>query len=351
LLPSKGLGVDLSAAFIFDYPTIGDIRYAFGRQDTEPSKDETAELLSSNENEDSLSPTSEEDVTAISAPESRSSFSSSSSDSGLVEVEKEPSTPALEGAKNDTSPLRSVRITLFQGRRTPSKTPLYMMADGTDSFSSYIHPRPFKSKQAVYGADSPYFRCPSRMSSKVSIEGVGKLVLDALIKAHGAGPFLIGGYSAGCLVSFEVSRQLAAAGRKVYGLLLIDMCCPRLRRINQRTLLAEDEFSYDVFEAAVNRDGLWRSLSSSRDHFHAFFVAMNEYTPAPMTAAEPPAKMAVIWAERGLVNRVADDPALMQKLEGQAVPTKPYLGFMEDPKLGTFCVPHSRQGRGGKSRP
>ena len=326
----KDLGVDLPAAFIFEYPTIRDLRLAFGGQNAETPEGDISPTPSS-EDEDSLSPTPDEDFAPISVPESVSSSASS-----IVHVEKELATPAPE-VDNDPSPLPSVRITLLQGRPNASKTPLYMMADGTGTVASFIHLRPFKSKQAVYGIDSPYFRCPSRMTSKVGIEGVAKLIVDALIKAQGAGPFLIGGYSAGCLVAFEVSRQLAAAGRTVDGLLLIDMCCPRSRRTDQRTLLAEDEFSYAVFEAAVSKDGLWSSLGASRDHFRAFFVAMNEYTPGPMTAAERPAKTAVIWAERGLVNRVSDDPTLMQKLAGQGVPTKPYPGFMEDPKLGTFA--------------
>lgn len=317
----KELGVDLPAGFVFEYPTIGDLRRAFGGQDTEVPEDDISATPSS-EDQDALSLTPDESVSTV----------ASSSD----DVEKELLDPALK-ADIDQSPPPSVRITLLQGRPNAGKTPLYMIADGTGTVATYLHLRPFKSKQAVYGIDSPYFRCPSRMTSKVGIEGVAKLIVDALIKAHDAGPFLIGGYSAGCLVAFEVSRQLAAAGRKVDGLLLVDMCCPRSRRTDQLTLLAEDEFSYAVFEAAVNKDGLWSTIGSSRDHFRAFFVAMNEYTPAPMTAAERPAKTAVIWAERGLVNRVSDDPALMQKLEGQGVPTKPYPGFMEDPALGTFA--------------
>jgi iterative type I PKS product template protein len=329
----KELGVDLPAAFVFEYPTIGDLRRAFGGKDAEVPEEDISATPSSDE-DDAISPTPEEDFAPISAPESVSSFSSSAP--SIAHIEKEPVTPAPE-AETDTSPPPSVRITLLQGRPNANKTPLYMMADGTGTVACYLHLRPFKSKQAVYGIDSPFSRCPSRMSSKVGIEGMARLVVEALIKAQGAGPFLIGGYSAGCPVAFEVSRQLAAAGRKVDGLLLVDMCCPRQRRVDQRTLLAEDESSYAVFDAAINRDSLLGALRTSRDHFRALFVAMNEYTPSPMTAAERPAKTAVIWAERGLVNRVSDDPALMQKLEEQGVPTRPYPGFMEDPKLGTFA--------------
>ena len=315
----KELGVDLPAGFIFEYPTIGDLRHEFGGQDAEtPAYDISA--TPSSDDQDTMSINTDDSVSTV----------ASSPDY----VEKELLASALE-AEIDLSPLPSVRITLLQGHPNAGKTPLYMIADGTGTVASYLHLRPFKSKQAVYGIDSPYFRCPSRMT--VGIEGVAKLIVEALIKAQDAGPFLIGGYSAGCLVAFEVSRQLAARGRKVDGLLLVDMCCPRSRQTDQLTLLAEDEFSYAVFEAAVNKDGLWTSISSSRDHFRAFFVAMNQYCPAPMTTAERPAKTAVIWSEQGLVNRVSDDLALMQKLAEQRVPTKPYPGFMEDPKLGTFA--------------
>lgn len=326
---TKDLGVELPAGFIFDYPTIGDIRLAFGGQIAK-SPDDGIKVIDSSEDETSCSPTPDSDFLPISVPESASNAPPS-----LVNVERELESSSSEA--NDTSPPPNVRITLLQGRPNTSKTPLYLIADGTGTVACFIHLRPFKSKQTVYGVDSPYFRCPSRMTSKVGIEGVARLIVDALIKAHGTGPFLIGGYSAGCLVAFEVSRQLAAAGRTVDGLLLIDMCCPRSRMTDQRTLLAEDEFSYDVFQEAVSRDGLWSTLGSSREHFRAFFVAMNQYAPEPMTPTERPAKTAVIWAERGLVNRVSDDHMLMKKLEKQGVAIKSYPGFMEDRNLGTFA--------------
>jgi iterative type I PKS product template protein len=329
----KEVGVDLPAGFVFEYPTIGDLRREFGGQGGEDNTE-------SPKVEVSAPPSSSKDQDVFSFVQDDSDSSSASSlvhvGSALSTPPQELFTPSLE-VEMDLSPQPKVRLTLLQGSPKSGKTPLYLMADGTGSVGSYLHLRPFKSKQAVYGIDSPYYRCPSRMTSEVGIKGAAKLVVDALIKAQPTGPFLIGGYSAGCLVAFEISRQLAALGRKVDGLLLIDLCCPRAQQKDQATLLAEDEFSYAVFEAAVNKGGLWKSIRSNRDHFRAFFVAMNEYTPTPMSAAERPAKTAVIWAEKGLVNRVSDDPVLMQKLAEQGVPTTPYPGFMEDPKLGTFA--------------
>ena len=320
----REMGVELPAAFVFEYPTIGDLRRAFsGGGQEDPDTKDTSATPSSGDEDALLSPTPDDDFVPVSPASS-------------LEQEKS-STLAPELVESNTSPPPNVRITLLQGSPKAGNTPLYMMTDGTGTVASFIHLRSFKSKQVVYGIDSPYLRCPSRMNSKVGIEGVAKLVVDALVKAHSKGPFMIGGYSVGCFVAFEISRQLARAGRTVKGLLLIDMPCPRSREMDQGKLLAEAEVSEAVLEGIVNRDGQWSSFRSSRDHMRQFFVIMNEYMPARMTAAERPAKTAVIWAERGLVNRVLDDPARMQKLEGHGIHTRPYPGFMEDPKLGTFA--------------
>lgn len=322
-------GVDLPASFVFDYHTIGDLRRAFGgsRQDDSEANDASS-TPSSGDEDGPLSMTPAAPFTP---------FTPTSPASSVYSGDKEvPSTfePVID---NDASPAPSVRITLLQGRPGAGSTPLYMMTDGTGTVASFIHLRPFKSNQVVYGIDSPFLRCPSRMTSEVGIEGVAKLVIDALLKAQATGPLMIGGYSVGCYVAFEMSRQLVRAGRIVKGLLLIDMPCPRSRTIDQGKLVAEAESSEAVLEGIVNRDGQWSALGSRREHMRQFFVAMNEYSPVPMTAAERPAKTAVIWAERGLVNRVSDDAAQIQRLEAQGVPIKAYPGFMEDPKLGTFA--------------
>ncbi|RHZ45040.1 uncharacterized protein CDV56_100457 [Aspergillus thermomutatus] len=310
----REMGVDLPAAFVFEYLTIGDLRRAFGGGGQEDADtNDTSATPSSGDEDALLSPT----------PDDR--FAPVSPASSLVHVEnEEPWTLAPELVDSNKSPPPSVRITLLQGRPKAGNTPLYMMTDGTGTVASFIHLRPFKSKQVVYGIDSPYLRCPSRMNSKVGIEGVAKLVVDALVKAHSTGPFMIGGYSVGCFVAFEMSLQLARAGRTVKGLLLIDMPCPRSRGMDQGKPLAEAEVNEAVLEGIVNRHGQW-------------ILRRHERVQAGSSAPKRPAKTAVIWAERGLVNRVSDDPARMQKLEGQGVPTRLYPGFMEDPKLSTFA--------------
>ncbi|KAJ4315567.1 Non-reducing polyketide synthase Dhc5 [Neodidymelliopsis sp. IMI 364377] len=326
---------DLPAAFVFEYPTIGDLRKAFETQQTE-----------THETRVSLGPSSpgESDLSSI---DSRSALVSDlASPVSLIEkettlVKSEAKTEKLENrpvdVKYERSPPPKVRVTLLQGRPSTKKTPLYMMADGTGTIATYIHLPTFKSKMPVYGIDSPFLRCPGRLTREVGIEGVAKLIVDALRKAQPEGSLMIGGFSAGSIVAYEVCRQLGALGRKVDGLLLIDMCCPRSSLLDEAKMNSEDDASFATFETAVTKDGLWSSSDTTQQHFRAYHVAIHAYHPPYMTAQERPAHTAVIWAERGMVNRVKGNEKLMQMLVDQEIPTISYPGYMEDPKLGAFA--------------
>lgn len=330
-------GVELPASFVSDYLTIGDLRREFGEAPTsqEASGATLSSILSSAEASTPESPEPE----PVSKPESVSSLASSVVNIATPEDEEDTKQLEVEPIDNDTSPAPAVRITLLKGRPGPGKTPFYMMADGTGSIATYIHLPAFKSKMPIYGVDSPFLRCPSRLTTQVGIEGVARLVVDALMKAHPKGPFLIGGFSAGSIVAYEVARQLPAAGGKVDGLLIIDLCCPRpmTALLDESAVNRETDTGITIFGAAAATDGLWTSTGTTQQHLRAYLMAMRLYHPPAMTVEERPARAAVIWAEKGLVNRVADDPKSMQLLVDQGIPTKAYPGYMEDPKLGPFA--------------
>ncbi|KAK7931568.1 hypothetical protein PG985_002280 [Apiospora marii] len=345
-------GMDLPAAFVFEYPTIGDLRREFGQQPRAGESQGTAPV-SLSEAGDSTPPV------LVSAPDSTPSSSSSPSSlasSGVrVDIIDTPSPTGQEEEEEvpkpieSSSPAPTVKITLLQGRPGPGRTPLYMMADGTGTVATYIHLPSFRSRVPVYGIDSPFLHCPDRMTDgRVGLEGVAGLVVDALTKAQPARPMWIGGFSAGSLVAYEVARQLAAAGRSVQGLLRIDRCSPRAPQEQGQAggngngnLSADGDFSFGVFEAAIARDGHWGTTATTRQHFRAYHVAMHQYhppTPPPGTESWPAHKTAIIWAEKGLVHRVADDAEVMQMLRGQGIATTAYPGYMQDPALGTFAT-------------
>lgn len=337
-------GVDLPTSFVFEYPTIGDLRRDFGGS---PATSGDLEASGAGIRSQSLSSVSS--VTKIINADASFDTADSSSSSGFEVLTKRPSIAAGSRREDhkrqelqpvdDGSPLPSTRITLLQGRSGPNKTPFYMMADGTGSIATYIHLPIFKGGRPIYGVDSPFLRCASRLTPEIGIEGVAELVVEALVKHHPSGNFIIGGFSAGSTVAYEVARQLPGIGRKVDGLLVIDLCCPRPDSglLDENTVNRETDVGISIFGTAAAVDGLWTSTGSTRDHLRAYLFAMRNYHPPPMTSRERPGAAAVIWAEKGMVNRVKDNPEAMKMLMENDIPVKAYPGFMEDPKNGPFA--------------
>ncbi|KAL8910261.1 MAG: hypothetical protein Q9171_004425 [Xanthocarpia ochracea] len=311
---SNESGLDILPSFVVEHPTIGDLRNAFARSTTSTPHSEPISEFSLVEK----TPESTEDRVLA------------------LETEIMVAQPPVK----DTSPAPSARITLLQGRRSSGKPPFYLIADGTGSIATYVYLPPFKSKMPVYGIDSPYLRCPNRLTAEVGIPGAAKFIVEAMIRAQPEGHFSLGGFSGGAMLSYEVCRQLAAAGRIVDRLLLIDMCCPR-------PVGAEDkaEVGWKIYESIASQGGLWNASDLTQQHLRAIFASVAGYHPSSMTAEERPRRTAIIWGKKGLIDRCSRDVKLMQLLEDQDIPTEPFAKFMEGAKMGAIAwgLPHKTE--------
>ncbi|KAG8156824.1 hypothetical protein KVR01_013237 [Diaporthe batatas] len=332
-------GVDIPVQFAFQYPTVGDLRREFG--DAPAASQDTKPLSRRN------SSSSEESASKrVSTGPATPAESLSSEESGVL-VDKATATPGpadrpdKPSPPDDNLPQPDTRITLLHGSPRSGKTPFYMMADGTGTIATYIHLPPFKDGRPVYGVDSPFLRCPARLTAEVGLEGVARLVVDALAKHNPKGSFNIGGFSAGSVVAYEVARQLSRLGRRVEGLLVVDLCCPRPGGglLDEATITRENDVGVAVFGAAVSTDRRWGPVAGMQEHLRAYLLAVRGYHPPPLSAGgeAPAASAAVIWAEKGMVSRVRGDEAAMRMLADVGMPTEPYPGFMEDPKNGPFA--------------
>ncbi len=74
------------------------------------------------------------------------------------------------------------------------------------------HPVHGMQSKGIDGTEEPFDR----------IEDMAKFHLDAIRQVQPHGPYLLAGYSLGGLVTFEMARQLAAAGEKVALLAMLD---------------------------------------------------------------------------------------------------------------------------------
>jgi FkbM family methyltransferase len=81
------------------------------------------------------------------------------------------------------------------------------------------------------GADQPFYGFQSRGLDGVhppytEVESMAAHYVEALCAAQPEGPYLLGGYSMGGVVAFEMARQLRAQGREVALLALLDVKAP-----------------------------------------------------------------------------------------------------------------------------
>ncbi|MDF5724715.1 MAG: amino acid adenylation domain-containing protein [Rhizonema sp. PD37] len=80
-----------------------------------------------------------------------------------------------------------------------------------------------------------------------SIEAIASTYIQAIREIQASGPYLIGGYSLGGLIAFEIASQLEAAGESVKHLLIIDTYTPLLD--SQTEKLPEDDITLLIFLA------------------------------------------------------------------------------------------------------
>ncbi|KAM3425699.1 hypothetical protein BST61_g7636 [Cercospora zeina] len=224
---------------------------------------------------------------------------------------------SFEHSSSPPSPLEApppqIRITLMQGRPLTGRSALYLIADGTGSITTYIHLPQLKSQVPIYGIDSPFLKCPERLRPQDGIVEAGTLIADALVKAQPEGSFLIGGFSGGAMVSYEVYRQLLARGRAVKGLILLDMCCPRPPGTD-----AKNEAGWKTYEAIARRTGsMWKTSDLTRRHLQAVFAAVAAYHPSPIPEHQRTARVVILLQESN-------------------ISTQPFPGFMQDKAMGAI---------------
>jgi zearalenone synthase (nonreducing iterative type I polyketide synthase) len=233
------------------------------------------------------------------------------------------------------------------------------VCDGTGSISNYIHLLKNQFPLAVYGIDSPFLRCPSRFTPEVGIPGAAKYMVEALIKAQpNAGlsePILIGGFSGGALFSYEMCRQLTDQGRRVDGLVVLDMRSPLQPPPNLTSTVfpsLSDEPVWEILFTTAQDSMAGQIHGSNADtnttkHLRTMFKCVLGYHPPRREAAgsvfDIPA--VVIWCSKGMIGRLeARRPDLVTKLDELGYPVESYPGYMEDPRLGAMAwsIPHKR---------
>jgi iterative type I PKS product template protein len=134
-------------------------------------------------------------------------------------------TQALSNKILDTTQYPPSQSILLQGNPKTATQTLFLLPDGSGSATSYTTlPDIAASDLAVYGLNCPFMKTPEEFT--IGVVGVCQIYMKEIQRRQPKGPYLLGGWSAGGVLAYEMTRQFIAKGEKVSKLLLIDSPCP-----------------------------------------------------------------------------------------------------------------------------
>ncbi|KAF1920326.1 hypothetical protein BDU57DRAFT_525429 [Ampelomyces quisqualis] len=213
--------------------------------------------------------------------------------SELVEVNKK-----LEKVVDITG-LPASNSVLLQGNPKVATKKFFLVPDGSGSATSYISIPNISPDMAVYGLNCPFMKCPEKWTC--GVEGVALIYLNEIKRRQPEGPYIIGGWSAGGVMAYEVAKQLINAGEKVESLVLIDAPCPvALDPLPARLHIFFDQIGL----LGTGKPG--GTPSWLLPHFASAIQNLKDYDPTPMDPKNAPPVLA-IWCTDGVCPN-PDDP-------------------------------------------
>jgi iterative type I PKS product template protein len=199
----------------------------------------------------------------------------------------------------DISGLPSSNSVLLQGNPKTATKKFFLVPDGSGSATSYISIPNISKDMAVYGLNCPFMKCPEKWTC--GVEGVALIYLNEIKRRQPEGPYIIGGWSAGGVMAYEVAKQLVNAGEKVESLVLIDAPCPvALDPLPARLHIFFDQIGL----LGTGKPG--GTPSWLLPHFASAIQNLKDYDPTPIDPKIAPPVLA-IWCTDGVCPN-PDDP-------------------------------------------
>lgn len=162
-------------------------------------------------------------------------------------------------------PLRFRHVVPMHAGPSGGRTPLFVVAGMFGNVLNLSHlahllgeERPFYALQArgLYGDVAPH----------ESFEEAATDYIEEIVQVQPHGPYLLGGFSGGGLIAYEMARQLLARGEKVLAVLMLDTPAreiPRFSLGDKVTMLVQSARQEGL---GVIRDKVVRRFSSGRRH-------------------------------------------------------------------------------------
>ncbi|HRQ83523.1 MAG TPA: amino acid adenylation domain-containing protein [Flavobacteriales bacterium] len=196
--------------------------------------------------------------------------------------------------------------TLFQAPSIAAFAKLIQSKNGTNGLKNLAALQPEGSRMPFFcvhgdeanhhimrylGKDQPYYAFfhqgeDGSAFEHNGVEGIARHYVAELLTVQPEGPYLLGGYSFGGIIAYEMAQQLSAAGHEVPLLALFDMPAPDLFVKNMKL----EEKLHEPLKRIVMRRLMQRALAKGRiqshrlRHFHIidnYNKAIVAYRPKP----------------------------------------------------------------------
>lgn len=193
---------------------------------------------------------------------------------------------------NTTSPLSI----LISGNLTTATQILFLLPDGSGSAMAYARLPCISPTTAIYALNSPFLRSTSAYTC--TIEQLASIWAAEIQTIQPAGPYLLGGWSAGGYYAFEVMKHFQRLCLPVSKLILIDS--PSRNEFESLPLpVVQYLASHDLM-------GNWGAKATPQwlvDHFEATLKAVSLYRPTKLIPGLAKPEVFVIWAKDALLSR------------------------------------------------
>ncbi|KAI1305118.1 hypothetical protein F5Y03DRAFT_406655 [Xylaria venustula] len=200
---------------------------------------------------------------------------------------------------------------LLQGEAHSQVRPLIFIAGSSGSASQYAQLPNLPSSTPIWVLESPFYDHPSEMVYMP--QEIAPIYIAALKRTQPAGPYLLGGYSAGAVHAYEMARLLLDAGEEVDKLILVDMkahcpgetwdAAPQMEDVEMLGAALGDARANTLLRDSLEKERLLASLR-----------CMYKWKPVPMAPNRRPKNGTVmIWARRG----VCDHPSKVNPMAAE----------------------------------
>ena len=209
--------------------------------------------------------------------------------------------PAVQKTKKPSLPNRFASSVLLQGSPKSAEKTLWLVPDGGGAPTSYVFMEEISPKVVVWGLTSPFVKTPEEYMC--GVVGIATKFIFEIKRRQPSGPYNIGGWSAGGVISFETVRQLISGGDVVDTLIFIDTPCPLIIEPLPSSL---HRFFGSIGLLGEGDGALERLPPWLLPHFAASVHALSTYDAVPIDPTKCP-KVFAMWCEDG-VCKGPEDP-------------------------------------------